>query len=79
MPYIPEKRREELLEGHLPTVPGDLAYIISQVVKDFLGPNPRYEDYARAIGALELTKLEIVRRLINPHEDDAMDRNGDCF
>lgn len=89
MPYIGQDRRVLLGREGLCTSgkPGDLAYIIYREALTALGINPetgyamngapRFEDYAKVVGAIECAKMELYRRLIAKSEDLAIERNGD--
>lgn len=85
MPYIKKDRRLALgtaleysaidkIEG-----PGELNYLITMFVKDFLGEKPNYERFNAAVGALESAKLELYRRMIAPYEDTKIKENGDVY
>jgi len=85
MPYLdPERRRYvntsmELFDGYPRLSPGDLNYIITRQVQDFLGAEPNYEKFNAAIGALESVKLELYRRMVAPYEDKKKEENGDVY
>lgn len=85
MPYIRKARRSTLdtaMEySALDTIngPGELNYLITMFVKDFLGDNPNYEKFNAAIGALESAKLELYRRMVAPYEDTKIIENGDVY
>ena len=84
MPYIKKSQRDYKYNE----TAGLLSYHMTMLVLDFLneleirdgnkGKN-NYEDYATAIGAIELTKLELARRLIYPYEDKKIKENGDVY
>lgn len=81
MPYInPEKRKqfEPILKDLYVGTAGDLNYLITSIVKNYLWDyNCNYQAYNEAIGALECAKLELYRRHTAPYEDGAIERNGD--
>lgn len=85
MPYISQQRRAQLgtaMEySAIDTIdsPGELNYLITMFVKDYLGDKPNYERFNAAIGALESAKLELYRRLISPYEDRKIKENGDVY
>ena len=94
MPYIKQETRErlkfalELLESVMffaeskleeKCSSGTLNYIVTKVVKRFLGENPNYERYNAAIGALECAKLELYRRTIADYENGKIYINGDVW
>ena len=82
MPYIkPEDR--EFLSGMsmLPVCHdvGELNYMITRMVRAFLGQAPRYHDFNEAVGVLECAKLELYRRMVAPYEDRKCKENGDVY
>ena len=85
MPYIKKERREVLSTAIEYSVldaingPGELNYLITIFVQDFLGDKPNYERFNAAIGALESAKLELYRRMIAPYEDTKIKENGDVY
>lgn len=80
MPYITNERRKQLhFSGEIPSEPGDLNYIITTKILNFLGENPNYERFNAAIGALECCKLELYRRMVVPYEDGKIRENGDVY
>lgn len=82
MPYIPKKRREDLWNSS-PQNSGELNYIITDEILNYLGVHdgkqPHYADYNEVIGVLECCKLEIYRRLISKYEDKKCKENSDVF
>lgn len=85
MPYIKKHRRQSLgtaleysaidqIDG-----PGELNYLVTIFVKDFLGDHPNYERFNAAIGVLESAKLELYRRMVAPYEDTKIKENGDVY
>ncbi len=80
MPYIRQERRPGLLDGYLrPSSSGDLNFIITSLVKSYIGPVFSYAAFNEAIGALECCKLELYRRMIAPYEDRKITENGDVY
>ncbi len=84
MPYIiPELRAA--FDGFLDDIDGkiwsegELNYVVTRIVADFLGASPSYATYNAAIGVLECAKLELYRRMIAPYEDLKRVENGDVF
>lgn len=83
MPYIEQKQRKMPYNQ----TAGLLSYHIVDDILDFLDEmrcqnkreTNKYNDYALAIGVLELTKLELWRRLITSYEDKKKEENGDVF
>lgn len=84
MPYIEKERRRELLKGHGAVTPGELNFLITHLVDDYLLENcsARQPDYAainEVIGVLECAKLEFYRRIAAPYEDEKCAQNGDAY
>ena len=86
-PYIPKKRREDLWNSS-PQNAGELNYIITAEILDYLkGRIPantmreenNYTDYNEVIGVLRLVELELWDRLIQPYEKKKRELNGDVF
>lgn len=83
MPYIEPQRRPDIgpserphdQPGHV----GELVYVLTLTVDEFLGGSPRFSDLAEVIGALEATKLELYRRVVAPYEDEKCHQNGDVY
>ena len=80
MPYIVKSIRESLEQGRVPTKPGELNYLMSQLVKGFLAINGEsYTSFNAVVGVLECLKLELYRRKIANYEQDKCNENGDVF
>lgn len=90
MPYIKEERRKELIINEIPRNAGELNYMITMLVKDYLNLSefneekqeyikPDYQKFNDALGALEGSKLELYRRMVAPYEDFKKIENGDVF
>lgn len=84
MPYI-NKGSRRAIEPELQNLsnlsdkftPGILNYIISSLVKSYLGTNPNYDRFNTAVGVLESAKLELYRHRIGPYEDTKIMENGE--
>ena len=83
MPYIPLDRRRILWNGEPPHNIGDLNYLITSEILDYLGISdgrqPNYTDYNEVMGVLECAKQELYRRMIAPFEDKKCKENGDVY
>lgn len=89
MPYIDETDRLHLRReskrrvidsiGQLPAGPGELNYMITIIIKQYLGGSPNYTRINEAIGALECAKLELYRRIAVPYEEEKIKENGDVY
>ena len=82
MPYIEEKYRKEIDMGRIPDSPGELNYLITTSILDYLGGEGAvvvYSDYNEVIGVLECVKQELYRRMIAPYEDEKIKENNDVY
>ena len=83
MPYIPFEQRQEVrqnfVDGHGIQEPGELAYIISDALSQFVGGQFSYARLATALGAVESAVAEFNRRVIQPYEDGKLAENGDVY
>ena len=80
MPYIVENAREQLDDGGLPNSAGELNYVISSIIDEYLSEyGKNYTNINEVIGVLECAKLELYRRVAAPYEDEKIDQNGDVY
>ena len=80
MPYIVENAREQLDDGGLPNSGGELNYVISSIIDEYLSEyGKNYTNINEVIGVLECAKLELYRRVAAPYEDEKIDQNGDVY
>lgn len=81
MPYIKLTDRYELTEeGQLPASGGELNYLFTKHILDYLTlVDMSYANLNSAIGALECCKLELYRRMVAPYEDTKIKENGDVY
>ena len=81
MPYIDQALRDVIDRGmEQPNNPGQLNYVLTQVVKAYIERNDEsYQTYNDIMGALEGCKLELYRRMIAAYEDRKIEENGDCY
>lgn len=76
MPYI----RKDLRDVLIPTCSGELNYIFTKVILDYIDTRGEsYQTYNDIVGALENTKLELYRRKIAPYEEQKIIQNGDVY
>ena len=78
MPYINQKRREEIYSGSRPETAGELNFVITLAICDYLD-HPAYGELNEVIGVLESVKLEFCRRVVFPYEDTKLAQNGDVY
>jgi hypothetical protein len=80
MPYVEQKRRPSLDEGHLAIGPGELNYQITKLVLHYFREHGgKYLQINDVLGALEGAKLEFYRRVAAPYEDRKIAENGDVY
>jgi len=82
MPYIKEEDRQRVDRTLNPQNAGELNYLISNIVIEYLFRNntaPRYQDYNDVIGVLSAASMELYRRSAAPYEDTKIEENGDVY
>lgn len=81
MPYERPQRRRELDEGRAPQQPGELNYLVTRLIDQYLRDKGalRYAHLNEVIGVLECAKLELYRRLAAPYEDRKIAEHGDAY
>ena len=81
MPYIDQALRDVIDRGmEQPNNPGQLNYVLTQVVKAYIERNElSYQTINDIVGALEGCKLEFYRRVVAPYENDKIEDNGDVY
>lgn len=79
MPYIPTSRREALVGGDKPATPGELNYIITEYLIDYVKRHAGYQGINDVLGALEGAKIEFYRRYAAPYEATKILENGDVY
>jgi len=79
MPYIDASAREAYKQGKTRT-PGELSYAISQEIRAYLdGKVISYSLFNEVVGVLECLKHELIRRKLDPYEDQKHAKNGDIW
>lgn len=80
MPYIIFDERGKLAST-IPTglTPGQINFIVSDILDQYVGLVPNYDKLNSAIGILECAKQELYRRLVVPYETKKMEENGDVY
>jgi len=80
MPYIKKEKRKPLLLGTTPTNAGELNFIITTKLLDYVkNKGESYQTYNDIIGVLGAISHEFYRRQIVGYEDDKVEENGDVF
>ncbi len=80
MPYIfnTHNRREELVNrpDEAKTI-GELNFVLTEIILDYLPIAPTYADYNAIMGVLGCIQHELYRRIISLYEDIKIRENGD--
>ena len=80
MPYIEQGIRQSLEQGRVPTKPGELNYLMSQLIKGFIVMNGvSYTTLNAVAGVLSCLSMEVYRRITSRYEDDKRSANGDVW
>lgn len=81
MPYITEERRSDLMHNPeaFPRNSGELNFLLTQVILEYLPEAPHYSDYNEVIGVLECMKQEFYRRVVATYEDKKCEENGEVY
>ena len=83
MPYITKQEREAYdiygLDNLSIYTPGQLNYLFTQLINNYLNLNTSYQTINDCIGALEGCKFELYRRLAANYEDEKIKENGDVY
>lgn len=80
MPYIDEESRALLAEGTKPATPGELNYVVTLVITEYLRTCGRsYQTINDILGALDGASKEFYRRVAAPYEDTKIVLNGDVY
>ena len=86
MPYIKHSERWRI-EDQIHSCPecldsiseGELNYLVTTFVREWIGRDYNYARLNSAIGVLESAKLELYRRMVAPYEDQKKEENGDVY
>lgn len=80
MPYIPESERPQIAVTIPPTLStGQLNFLLSDIVDQWIGLVPDYDRLNSAIGVLECCMQEVYSRIVSPYERKKQALNGDVF
>jgi hypothetical protein len=85
MPYVSAEARQRLEAGESPRDAGELNYVVTRMVDEYLVRQAeehgrlRYAHLNEAIGVLECAKLELYRRVAAPYEDGKQSESGDVY
>jgi len=81
MPYVSREARKRLEEGDSAGSPGELNYVITRLVDDYVARHGgvSYTLMNEVVGILECAKLELYRRVVAPYEDMKLAESGDVY
>ena len=80
MPYIKQDRRDVLdLTETAPSNIGELNYVLTRIVMEYLPRNYKYDDLNAVWGVIGLVQSEFWRRVIVPYEKEKEKENGDVY
>lgn len=77
-PYVDQLVRTQL-KGRGPRTAGELNYIITRLLNDYLPYKPSYSHFNEVLGVIEGVKLEFYRRTMAEYEDEKLNQNGDVY
>lgn len=78
MPYIPLIRRQEIENGGFPLNAGELNYVITCTLIDYVEHTEKnYQTFNDISGALHNAYQEFYERVIKPYEKQKIQDNGD--
>ena len=78
MPYI-DTESKAYVKSRGPTSAGELNYAITKLLLEYLGEDFNYQKINDIVGAVEGSKQEFIRRVVNPYEDKKIKENGDVY
>jgi hypothetical protein len=76
-PYI--KQIKERVSATLQQRPGEMNYIISQLIRQVYGEHLKYHEYNEILGFLSGVDKELYRRRVAPYEDKKLLENSDLY
>lgn len=89
MPYIEQQFRDRLdpaIDNLVEAIRivdietrGNTNYAITRILVGVFLRHQSYADFLKAVGTLEMAKLELYRRMAAPYEDRKRDRNGEVY
>jgi len=80
MPYLNSGVKASLDDGRLPMAPGELNYMISKMVDDYITRKGlSYNTLNEVIGAMQCAQLELYRCVAAPYEDYKCRENGGVY
>ncbi len=78
MPYIKKIRRQEIENGGFPMNSGELNYVITSILIDYVKHTEKnYQTFNDISGAIHNSYLEFYERVVRPYEKQKIIDNGD--
>lgn len=82
MPYIPQDRRDALIDPSFTTIqtPGELNYVITMTLIQYVEQHGlSYQTINDIMGVLSAAGWEFYRRIALPYENNKIAANGDVY
>lgn len=80
MPYVTLERRLDIDKGLAPQAAGELSYLITQVMREYLLTRPdTWDTYADVIKAIDSAVDAFKKEVLWPHERTKQEKNGRVF
>ena len=80
MPYIKQINKEALVAGASITGPGELTYMIQQLLRRYWKNSPQnYETIAQILGSIQGARFDFEQRIVKDYERLKCEANGDVW
>ncbi len=80
MPYITQRRRDDLDVDGTPGDVGELTYALQRVIKEYIDARPtRFYVFAEVMAGIECVKADFVEQVLLPYEARKRAENGDVW
>lgn len=80
MPYINKEAKELLAEGRPIQTPGNLTYLLQQVLKRYWLNSPQnYATIAEILGSIQGARFDFEQRIVKDYERLKLEQNGDVW
>jgi hypothetical protein len=80
MPYIKEADKEALAANHPMLGPGDLTYLIQQLLKRYWINSPQnYRVISEILGSIQGARFDFEQRIVKDYERLKLEQNGEVW
>jgi hypothetical protein len=80
MPYVKREAKEALAAGVPIETPGNLTYLIQQLLKRYWKNSPQnYQAIAEILGSLQGARFDFEQRIVKDYERLKLKANGDVW